>query len=140
MAHDALRAWLWEHPEDAKPFIAKLSPASWGIMDALLARRIDEVRPQILNAIHTDEVELAAISPHGHMDGLSVPVYILHGSTDNIIPPAESLWLAKDLPHARVREVLITGAFSHVDPEKDASLKEELRLVKFVGDVLRAAN
>lgn len=139
-AHDALRAWLWEHPDEAKPFIEKLSPASQGIMDALLARRIDEVRPQILNAIHTDEVELAAISPHGHMDGLSVPVYILHGSADNIIPPAESLWLAKDLPHADVRDVLITGAFSHVDPEKDASLKEELRLVKFVGDVLRQAN
>jgi fermentation-respiration switch protein FrsA (DUF1100 family) len=139
-AHDALRAWLWEHPEDAKPFIAKLSPASQGIMDALLARRIDEVRPQILNAIHTDEVELAAISPHGQMDGLNVPVYILHGSADNIIPPAESLWLAKDIPHAQVRDVLITGAFSHVDPEKDASLKEQLRLVRFVGDVLRAAN
>ena len=140
VAHDALRAWLWEHPEDAKPLIAKLSPASQGTMDALLARRIDEVRPAILNAIHTDEVELAAISPHGHMDGLRVPVYILHGSADNIIPPAESLWLAKDIPHADVRDVLITGAFSHVDPEKDASLKEELRLVKFVGDVLRAAN
>lgn len=139
-AHDALRAWLWEHPEDAKPFIAKLSPASQGIMDALLARRIDEVRPQILNAIHTDEVELAAISPHGQMGGLSVPVYILHGSADNIIPPAESLWLAKDIPHAQLRDVLITGAFSHVDPEKDASLKEQLRLVRFVGEVLRAAN
>ena len=140
VAHDALRAWLWEHPEDAKPLIAKLSPASQGIMDALLARRIDEVRPAILNAIHTDEVELAKISPHGHMDGLRVPVYILHGSADNIIPPAESLWLAKDIPQADVRDLLITGAFSHVDPEKDASLKEELRLVKFVGDVLRAAN
>lgn len=140
VAHDALRAWLWEHPEDAKPLVEKLSPASQGIMDALLARRIDEVRPAILNAIHTDEVELAAISPHRHMDGLRVPVYILHGSADNIIPPAESLWLAKDLPHAMVADVLITGAFSHVDPEKDASLKEELRLVKFVGDVLRAAN
>jgi pimeloyl-ACP methyl ester carboxylesterase len=140
VAHDALRAWLWEHPDDAKPLIEKLSPASQGVMDALLARRIDEVRPQILNAIHTDEVELAAISPHGHIDGLRVPVYILHGAEDNIIPPAESLWLAKDLPRGTVREVLITKAFSHVDPEKDASLGEEWKLVKFVGDVLRAAN
>jgi pimeloyl-ACP methyl ester carboxylesterase len=139
-AHDALRAWLWEHPEDAKPFIEKLSPASQGIMDALLARRIDEVRPQILNAIHTDEVELAAISPHGQIDRLRVPVFILHGSADNIIPPAESLWLAKDIPRAEVREVLITGAFSHVDPEKHPPLLEELKLVRFVGAVLRAAN
>ena len=140
VAHDALRAWLWEHPEDAKPLMAKLSPASQGLMDALLARRIEEVRPAILNAIHTDQVELAAISPHGQVGGFRLPVYILHGSADDIIPPGESLWLAKDLPRGSVRDMLITGAFSHVDPDKNASLKEELRLVRFVGDVLRAAN
>jgi len=140
MAHDALREWLWEEPEKAKPFIERLSPASQATMDALLARRIEEVRPQILNAIHTDEVELAKISPRGHMENLRVPVYILHGAEDNIIPPAESLWLAQDIPHAEVRDVLITGAFSHVDPEKNASVTEELKLVHFIGNVLRAAN
>jgi dienelactone hydrolase len=139
-AHEALRDWLWEQPENAKPWIEKLSPASRATMDALLARRIDEVRPQILNAIRTDAVELAALSPSGHLASLRAPVYILHGSTDNVIPPAESLWLAKDVPREDVRAVLITGAFSHVDPEKDASLKEELRLVRFVGAVLRASN
>ena len=109
-------------------------------MDALLNRRIDQVRPQILNAIHADEIELAALSPRGHMENLRVPVYLLHGSADNIIPPAESLWLARDLPHKAVHDVLITGAFSHVDPEKNASIWEELRLVHFMGGVLRAAN
>lgn len=140
VAHEALRDWLWEQPDKAKPLIEKLSPASQATMDALLARRIDEVRPQILDAIRTDQAELAAISPDDHVANLRIPVYILHGSADNIIPPAESLWLAKDLPHGVVKDVLITGAFSHVDPEKDASLGEELRLVHFIGDVLRRAN
>lgn len=140
VAHDALREWLWEEPEKAKPLIEKLSPASQATMDALLARRIDEVRPQILNAIHADEIELAKLSPRGHMQNLRVPVYILHGAEDNIIPPAESLWLAQDLPHKQVRDVLITRAFSHVDPEKDASVWEELRLVHFIARVLEAAN
>ena len=140
VAHEALRDWLWEDADKAKPLINELSPASQATMDALLARRIDEVRPQILNAIHTDEVELATISPEGHVANLKIPVYLLHGSADNIIPPAESLWLAQDLPHGVVKDVLITDAFSHVDPEKDASLGEELRLVHFIGDVLRRAN
>jgi pimeloyl-ACP methyl ester carboxylesterase len=139
-AHEALRDWLWEQPDQAKVAMETLSPPARETMDALLNRRIDEVRPRILNAIGADEAELAAISPHGHMDGLRVPVYILHGSEDNIIPPAESLWLAKDIPHGEVRDRLITRAFSHVDPEKDATLGEELKLVKFVGDVLRAAD
>jgi len=139
-AHDALRAWLWEHPEDAPQYIAKLSPESQATMHALIDRRIDVVRPRILAAIQQDQDELATISPHGQVGAVHIPVYILHGSADNIIPPAESLWLAKDLPGDSVREMLITGAFSHVDPSKDAPLGEKLKLVKFVGDVLRAAN
>jgi hypothetical protein len=27
-AHEALRYWLWEQPENARPFLDKLSPAS----------------------------------------------------------------------------------------------------------------
>jgi len=139
-AHEALRNWLWDQPENAKPWIARLSPGSQATMDALLARRIDEIRPQILNAIHEDEVELAAVSPRGHLASLRVPVFILHGSVDNVIPPAESLWLERDVPREDVRAVLITGALSHVDPTKGASLYEQIRLAHFVGDVLRAAN
>ena len=139
-AHEALRAWLWEQPENAEPWVARLSPAAKATMDALLARRIDKVRPQILNAIHADEAELAALSPRGQLASLRVPVFILHGSADNVIPPAESLWLEQDVPHEDVRAVLITDAFSHVDPAKRAGLYQQLRLVHFVGDVLRAAN
>jgi pimeloyl-ACP methyl ester carboxylesterase len=139
-AHEALRDWLWEEPDEAKVAMEKLSPPARETMDALVSRRVDAVRPRILSAIQADEAELEAISPHGRLDGFWVPVYILHGSADNIIPPAESLWLAKDIPHAEVRDLLITKAFSHVDPEKDATLGEELKLVRFVGEVLRASN
>ncbi len=140
-AREALRDWLWEQPDKAKIAMEKLSPLPRATMDALLNRRIDEVRPRILSAIQADAAELAAISPHGQLDDIHVPVYILHGSADNIIPPAESLWLAKDIPRAEMNDMLITGAFSHVDPKKDAPLMEELRLVRFRRrHVLRAAN
>jgi pimeloyl-ACP methyl ester carboxylesterase len=139
-AHEALRDWLWEQPENAKPWIARLSPASRAIMEALTARRIDEVRPQILSVIQSNQAKLEAISPRGHLAALRVPVFILHGSVDNVIPPAESLWLEQDVPHEDLRALLITGALSHADPTKGASLYEELRLAHFVGRVLRAAN
>jgi pimeloyl-ACP methyl ester carboxylesterase len=139
-AHEALRLWLWEQPENARPFLEKLSPASRATMDALLTRRIDVVRPRILEVIQAEDTELAAISPYGHMGSLKIPVFILHGSADNVIPPAESMWLERDLPEPDVRRVLITGAFSHVDPSKNASFREELKLVDFVAAVLRAAD
>ena len=140
VAHDALRNWLWEEPEKARALLGELSPASRATMNALLERRIDQVRPHVLNAIHADAVELGALSPEGQMRNLRVPVYILHGSADNIIPPAESLWLKQDLPRQQVRTVLITPAFSHVDFEKDASVWEELQLVHFMAAVLETAN
>jgi pimeloyl-ACP methyl ester carboxylesterase len=140
VAHEALRDWLSEQPEKAKPLLDRLSPAGRATMEALLARRIDAVRPQILNAIEADRAELAALSPHGQIAGLRVPVFILHGADDNVIPPAESLWLEREVPRAVLREVLITSAFSHVDPTKQPGWYDGLRLVHFLGAVLRAAS
>ncbi|HXQ26783.1 MAG TPA: alpha/beta fold hydrolase [Candidatus Acidoferrales bacterium] len=136
-AHEALRDWLWEQPDKAEQALAQLSPASRATMEALLARRIDVVRERILGAIQADRAELAALSPHGQISDLRVPVFILHGADDNVIPPAESRWLEREVPDSQLREVLITTAFSHVDPKKQPGLYEELRLVHFLGAVLR---
>jgi pimeloyl-ACP methyl ester carboxylesterase len=138
-AHEALRRYLWEQPETAKPWLEQLSPAGRAMMDDLFARRIDRVRPKLLEAIEADKKELTELSPHGQIGRLRVPVFILHGSTDNVIPPAETLWLAKDVPRQDLRAVLITPVFSHVDLKSKSSLWENLRLVNFLAGVLRAA-
>jgi pimeloyl-ACP methyl ester carboxylesterase len=139
-AHDALRNWLWEQPQNAQPLLARLSPAGRAVMEMLLAREIERLRPQLLDAIQADQSQLAAISPQGKLASLKVPVYILHGTTDDIIPSTESLWLEKEIPRKVLRAVLITPAFSHVDPDKRATWREEFRLVGFLADVLRASD
>jgi pimeloyl-ACP methyl ester carboxylesterase len=138
-AHQALRYWLWEQPQNAQVFLARLSPEGRAVMESLLARQIEQLRPKLLDAIQADQAQLAAISPQGKLAGLRVPVYILHGTTDDIIPSTESLWLEKEIPHKFLREVLITPAFSHVDPDKAASWRDELRLVDFLAKVLRGS-
>jgi pimeloyl-ACP methyl ester carboxylesterase len=140
VAHDALRDWLWERPQDAQPLLARLSPAGRSTMDLLLARRIEQIRPQLLEAIRADESQLSALSPQGKLGDLRVPVYVLHGATDDIIPSTESLWLEKEIPQKYLRAALITPAFSHVDPEKTPSWGDEVGLVRFLADFLRAAN
>ena len=139
VAHEALRYWLWEQPSDAQPFLDKLSPSGRATMDALFARRIDFLRPRLLDAIRADQGELAALSPHGHIAQLRAPVYIVHGSNDNVIPPAESLWLENDVPRDDLRGVLITPTFSHVDP-RDRGWYAQLQLVDFLARILRAAS
>jgi len=139
VAHEALRDWLWERPQDAQPLLALLSPNGRATMDLLLTRRIEQLRPQLLGAIQADQFQLSALSPRGKIGDLRVPVYVLHGATDDIIPSTESLWLEREIPAKYLRTVLITPAFSHVDPEKTPSWRDELRLVRFLADVLRAA-
>lgn len=140
VARQALRYWLWEQPDKARELFGQLSPEGRATLEALCERRIEAVRPRLLQAIQADRAELAAVSPHGQMANLHVPVFILHGSDDNVIPPSESLWLAKEIPRAQVRAVLITSAFSHVDPSRKSGWYEQLRLVRFLGAVLRAAD
>jgi pimeloyl-ACP methyl ester carboxylesterase len=140
VAHDALRDWLWEEPAEAQALFSRLSPPSRATLEILLARKIDQLQPQLLEAIQADDSQLSAISPEGKLAALHAPVFILHGSTDDIIPSTESLWLEKDIPRAYLRDALITPAFSHVDPDKNAVWADQLRLVEFLAGVLRAAN
>lgn len=139
-AHEGLREWLWEKPQDAQPWLAQLSPSGRSVLELLMARKIAQLRPQLLDAIQVDLPQLAALSPTDHLRNLQVPVYILHGSTDDIIPSTESLWLERDVPRQYLRGALITKAFAHVDPNKRADWREELRLVHFLSNFLRAAS
>jgi pimeloyl-ACP methyl ester carboxylesterase len=140
VARQALRYWLWEQPQKAREMFGQLSPEGRATLEALCERRIEAMRPRLLQAIQADRAELAAVSPHGKVANLQVPVFILHGSDDNVIPPSESRWLAKEIPRAQIRAVLITTAFSHVDPNRKSGWYEQVRLVRFLGAVLRAAD
>ncbi len=140
VAHDALRDWLWERPSDAQALFPQLSPASRATMEILLARQIGRLRPNLLNAIQADDSQLSAISPEGKLGALHAPVFLLHGSTDDIIPSTETLWLEKEIPKPYLRAALITPAFSHVDPDKRAVWTDQLRLVEFLAGVLRTAD
>jgi pimeloyl-ACP methyl ester carboxylesterase len=140
VAHDALRDWLWERPADAQALFPQLGPASRATIEILIARQIDELRPQLLDAIQADESQLSAISPQGKLGALRAPVYLLHGATDDIIPSTETLWLEKEIPKPHLRAALITPAFSHVDPDKHAVWVDQLRLVEFLAGVLRNAD
>jgi pimeloyl-ACP methyl ester carboxylesterase len=139
-AHEALKYWLWEEPQNAGPWLAKLSPHGRRLVDALISRRIDLVRPQLLAAFRADQGELASLSPHGQIANLRVPVFILHGASDTVIPPAESLWLEKEVPRRDLRAMLITPAFTHVDPQHKASWIDQVRLVDFIAAVLQEAS
>jgi dienelactone hydrolase len=66
----------------------------------------------------------------------SVPIFLLHGMDDNVIPAIESEYLAEDLRgHARVR-MLLSGLVSHAEADRPPHLGDVLQLAGFWGDLL----
>jgi len=66
----------------------------------------------------------------------SVPVFLLHGIEDNVIPSIESEYLAEDLrPRAPVR-LLLSGLISHAEADKPIKVRDVMELASFWGDLL----
>ena len=79
---------------------------------------------------------MAAVSPRGHLGGLAVPILLLHGSGDAVIPTTETQWLAKDVPPQALKNVLISPALGHVDVDTKVTVSQKWDLVHFVAQIL----
>jgi len=84
--------------------------------------------------------EMAGLSPGGRLAGLDLPVYLLHGEADNIIPSAETLWMARELPKGQLKAVLVSPVLSHLDLNgAGPGAMDNWRLLHFFALVMRAA-
>ena len=99
-----------------------------------------EMRARIaaMTAKHTDE--LPGLSPLGRLGTFSTPVYLLHGQADNIIPSAETLWMASELPRADLKAMLVSPVLSHLDLDgAKPGAMDQWRLVHFFALVMNEA-
>jgi dipeptidyl aminopeptidase/acylaminoacyl peptidase len=66
----------------------------------------------------------------------AVPVFLLHGLEDNVVPALESEYMADDLRgHAPVR-LLLSGLLSHAEADRPMHASDVLQLAGFWGDLL----
>ena len=87
---------------------------------------------------HMEEME--GLSPHGMLQTMTTPVYLLHGEADNIIPAAETLWMASELPSTSLQEVLVSPVLSHLDLDgAKPDVWDQWKLVHFFALVMHAA-
>lgn len=138
IASEALRLWLWESPDSMKK-VSQLTPEGQAELERLLHHR-DQCRQQLLDSIQKHAAEIAAVSPHGQLDHLQVPVMLLHASGDTVIPASETLWLARDVPQQELKATLVSPALIHVSMEQSVPLSQKWDLVDFVARVLDSAD
>ena len=135
-----LRAHLYENAAGEKAAMAALNPAQLAEARQLMDTTSTKTRDMLARS-EAEHVEgMAGVSPHGHLKGLTTPVYLLHGEGDNIIPSAETMWMESELPSETLQYALISPVISHLDMDGAApGALDRWRLVHFFALVLRAA-
>jgi pimeloyl-ACP methyl ester carboxylesterase len=138
IARQAISSWLAEEREVARAIALHASASSRELLERLFDHRLEQVAGPFLAVVDGDTAALTAVSPHGRMDGLDVPIFLLHGAGDTVIPPTETEWLARDVPASVLRDVLISRALLHVEPGGQPTWYERWELLHFVAEVLQA--
>jgi len=137
IATEALRLLLYEQPDAAKAKATKLSLSSRAKMELLFSKHRESLREELLADIAANEPQMADVSPRGKLNGIAVPVLLLHGTGDEVIPASESQWLAGEIPTRHLRALLISPAITHVEVGGKPSFGDKLRLVHFMAQMLR---
>jgi pimeloyl-ACP methyl ester carboxylesterase len=97
-------------------------------------------RARIAAVAEKHMADMPGLSPLGRLQALGTPVYLLHGEGDNIIPAAETLWMASELRQQDLQAVLVSPVLSHLDLDgAKPGMMDNWRLVHFFALVMRAA-
>lgn len=134
-ARTTLRTLLWENLPEAHADAAKLSPQGQVRMAQLFAHDTKSLVADTRRGLAAVQPELDAASPHFYLAKVHVPVMLLHGSADNVVPPTETLWLQHDLPAGVLRDALISPAIGHVEVG-GASAMDQFRLIHWMKEML----
>ena len=135
-----LRAHLYEDPTAEHVALASLNSTQAAEAKALMDTSLPATRTALERADERHADDMAAVSPHGRLATLKTPVFLLHGAGDNIIPSAETEWMAAELPKRSLKAVLISPVLSHLDLDgATPTMADQLRLVHFFAEVLHAA-
>jgi dienelactone hydrolase len=135
-ARETLRLLLWEKVDESRKQAERLSPSSRQKMELLYNHQVEPLTEELRQSIARHRAEMAPVSPHGNLGALQVPVLLLHGAADNVIPPSELLWLQRDVPPAALKAALISPAISHVAMAGEPSLADQWKLVHFMAQIL----
>ena len=135
-----LRAHLYEDVSAEKAAMARLTPHQTDEARVLMDTTSPFTRSLLARAEAKHVTDMARVSPHGHLNKLTVPVYLLHGEGDNIIPAAETLWMESELPTTTLKAALISPVLSHLDLDgAGPGVTDNLRLLHFFAQILEAA-
>ncbi len=140
LAREALRLFLDGEPDAARQLSREMSEVGRARMDDLLHRhRYRKLERPLLAAIERNHEQLAAASPRGQLAGLRVPVYLVHGLDDPVIPSIETRWLARQLEGRVPLHALVTPMLRHTDLSAPTTERDRSELIHTMASILQRA-
>jgi pimeloyl-ACP methyl ester carboxylesterase len=134
--HLAVRAWLREERARAWTFASlRTTERAERVFMELATGHRDEFRRQLAPILAASGSEEQALSPTGRLGRIPVPVYLLHGQGDSVIPPEETVWAGRELG-AQPHLALVTPLIEHVEISGAPTLSEQWALVRFMAHLL----
>jgi len=134
-----LRAHLYEDKAAEAQASLALNEAQKRETLALMDATSAETKLRIASVLVKYAAEMGKLSPSGGLKTLEVPVYLLHGEGDNVIPAAETLWMANDLPPTSLGAMLVSPVLSHVNLDGPSpGARDEWQLMHFFAQVMQA--
>lgn len=123
---------------DARARLDSLSPAARRGVEQVLARDYDGPLARELESLLDERREdLARVSPRDALHTVEVPVFLIHGKGDPVVPATETRWLAREVPAAHLGGVVVTDVLRHAEYEREPSWRERWELVHFMAEVLQ---
>lgn len=133
---EGFKAWLHEDQKAARAAAkARTTPESERLWQLLEHGQLQTLAPELDALLEKQGAELAALSAAGHLRALRMPVNLLHGSHDSVIPPSETDAAHVELDGAEHR-ALVSPLLEHVEVSKTAGIGDKLALVSFMARLL----
>ena len=140
-ARAALLTWLSDDFTRARELAERVSPESRATLDELLAQDYPAgVIARLERALERDLPALHAASPVTGIQRVRVPVFLLHGADDPIIPASETRALAERTPARILAGALVTPALRHAELSGAPTLIDRVDVVRFVAALLGATS
>ena len=140
VASSILRDYLHDDGAAARSRLGELSPGTRETLSAVLQNPpADAWRHRLLAVIAEDSDMSQRVSPSATLADIRVPVFLVHGLGDPIIPATETYWLAHDTPERYLEALVVTPLLRHAEAAGSPSLSEQWELVSFMAAVLAVA-
>jgi pimeloyl-ACP methyl ester carboxylesterase len=114
---------------------AALPEPARSLMGAINARDVETLGRRLLPFIGVADA-MPALSPDRSAPP-SAPVFLLHGTDDNVVPAAESVMLASYLRGKTPTRLELSSIITHAEMDRPPTASEVWRLVSFFAQMLR---